>query len=144
MWSGVGKSGWPMPRLIIERPCAASALARARTSNAVSVPSTAMRPAICNIRTLPRVDALRLSTRCRKPNRHCERSEALSHLAPRRRARCAVARTATAGGLPAEIDGNGAAHGANGGSPALGFDRGELVYAVMVEPGKTVLVVEDD
>src|SRR5260370_1400321 len=42
---------------MIERPCAASALARARTSKAVSVPSTAMRPAICNIRTLPRTAA---------------------------------------------------------------------------------------
>src|SRR5205085_10714903 len=52
MWSGVGKSGWPMPRLMIERPCAASAFARASTSKAVSVPSTPMRPAISNMRTL--------------------------------------------------------------------------------------------
>jgi hypothetical protein len=42
MWSGVGKSGWPMPRLMIERPAASSALARASTSKADSVPSRAM------------------------------------------------------------------------------------------------------
>src|SRR6516162_5704962 len=49
MCCGVGKSGWPIPRLMIERPCAASALARASTSNAVSVPRTLMRPAVCSI-----------------------------------------------------------------------------------------------
>jgi hypothetical protein len=43
---GVAKSGWPMPRLMIERPLASSALARASTSKALSVPSRAMRPAM--------------------------------------------------------------------------------------------------
>ena len=38
MLGGVAKSGWPMPRLMIERPSAASRLASASTSNAVSVP----------------------------------------------------------------------------------------------------------
>src|SRR5271170_4639080 len=42
-----------MPRLMIDLPCAASALARASTSNAVSVPSVFIRSAICNIRRLP-------------------------------------------------------------------------------------------
>src|SRR5262249_17389794 len=53
MCSGVEKSGWPIPRLIIERPCASSALARASTSNADSVPSRPMRPAICNMLAPP-------------------------------------------------------------------------------------------
>jgi hypothetical protein len=43
MCGGVGKSGWPMPRLMIDLPCAASALARASTSKADSVPSRALR-----------------------------------------------------------------------------------------------------
>src|SRR5689334_4674555 len=43
MCGGVRKSGWPMPRLTIDLPAASSALARASTSNAVSVPSVAMR-----------------------------------------------------------------------------------------------------
>src|ERR1043165_605741 len=38
MCSGVRKSGWPMPRLMMSRPCAASALARASTANAFSSP----------------------------------------------------------------------------------------------------------
>src|SRR5688572_15795451 len=38
MWSGVRKSGWPMPRLMMSRPCAASALARASTAKAFSSP----------------------------------------------------------------------------------------------------------
>src|SRR5258707_6322121 len=42
---------------MIERPSAASALARARTSKAVSVPSRAMRPAICNIQLLRQTSA---------------------------------------------------------------------------------------
>src|SRR5215469_10124213 len=43
MCAGVGKSGWPMPRLMIDRPCASSALARASTSKAVSVPRSDIR-----------------------------------------------------------------------------------------------------
>src|SRR6516164_1483331 len=38
MKSGVRKSGWPMPRLMMSRPCAASVVARARTANAFSSP----------------------------------------------------------------------------------------------------------
>src|SRR5690242_496412 len=38
MKSGVRKSGWPMPRLMMSRPCAASILARASTANAFSSP----------------------------------------------------------------------------------------------------------
>src|ERR671930_291762 len=38
MKSGVRKSGWPMPRLMMSRPCAASALARASTAKAFSSP----------------------------------------------------------------------------------------------------------
>src|SRR4051794_40188941 len=38
MKSGVRKSGWPMPRLMMSRPCAWSALARARTAKAFSSP----------------------------------------------------------------------------------------------------------
>src|SRR5262245_55806563 len=45
MWSGVRKSGWPMPRLMIDLPLASKALARASTSKAVSVPSAFMRAA---------------------------------------------------------------------------------------------------
>ena len=36
---GVGKSGWPIPRLMMLRPLWASSLARASTSKALSVPS---------------------------------------------------------------------------------------------------------
>ena len=39
MWPGVAKSGSPISRWTIRRPCASSARARASTSNAVSVPS---------------------------------------------------------------------------------------------------------
>src|SRR5262249_9004868 len=38
MKSGVRKSGWPMPRLMMSRPCAISALARASTAKAFSSP----------------------------------------------------------------------------------------------------------
>src|SRR5262249_17053696 len=38
MCSGVRKSGWPMPRLTMSRPCAASAVARASTAKAFSSP----------------------------------------------------------------------------------------------------------
>src|SRR5215217_4986447 len=38
MKSGVRKSGCPIPRLIMSRPCAASALARASTAKAFSSP----------------------------------------------------------------------------------------------------------
>src|SRR5262245_14052931 len=38
MKSGVRKSGWPMPRLMMSRPWAANALARASTVNAFSSP----------------------------------------------------------------------------------------------------------
>src|ERR1700758_1759302 len=38
MKSGVRKSGWPMPRLMMSRPWAASALARASTAKAFSSP----------------------------------------------------------------------------------------------------------
>src|SRR6185295_9609854 len=38
MNSGVRKSGWPMPRLMMSRPWAASALARASTAKAFSSP----------------------------------------------------------------------------------------------------------
>src|SRR5580704_11663214 len=38
MCSGVRKSGWPMPRLMMSRPWAASCVARARTANAFSSP----------------------------------------------------------------------------------------------------------
>src|SRR3954470_22814116 len=38
MWSGVRKSGWPMPRLMMSRPWAASAVARASTAKAFSSP----------------------------------------------------------------------------------------------------------
>src|SRR6202162_3455812 len=60
---------------MIERPCAASAFARASTSKAVSVPSTPMRPAICNMHDLPNARGKRL------PNlapslRRCDEEEA--------------------------------------------------------------------
>ena len=38
MFGGVAKSGCPIPKLMIERPSAASRFASASTSNAVSVP----------------------------------------------------------------------------------------------------------
>ena len=38
IWAGVGKSGWPMPRLTMSRPYAASAPARASTAKAFSSP----------------------------------------------------------------------------------------------------------
>src|SRR4051812_37355619 len=38
MNSGVRKSGWPIPRLMMSRPWAASALARASTAKAFSSP----------------------------------------------------------------------------------------------------------
>src|SRR3954451_22055320 len=38
MCSGVLKSGWPMPRLMMSRPCATSAFARASTAKAFSSP----------------------------------------------------------------------------------------------------------
>src|ERR1700741_4518269 len=38
MGSGGRKSGWPMPRLMMSLPCAASALARASTAKAFSSP----------------------------------------------------------------------------------------------------------
>jgi hypothetical protein len=43
---GVGKSGWPMPRLMTSRPCADSSAARASTEKAVSVPKFAARVCI--------------------------------------------------------------------------------------------------
>src|SRR5712691_1938001 len=75
-----------MPRLMIERPCAARALARASTSKAVSVPSTAMRPAISNMRILRYGPAQRADT-WPNPNRHRERSEAILRGRARPRAR---------------------------------------------------------
>src|SRR5882672_5785794 len=47
MLSGVRKSGLPMPRLTMFLPCACSALARARTSKADSVPRRKRRAASC-------------------------------------------------------------------------------------------------
>ena len=44
MCSGVRKSGWPMPRLIIRRPARSNSAARARTTNALSVPSRRIAP----------------------------------------------------------------------------------------------------
>src|SRR5471032_3081229 len=38
IWSGVRKSGWPMPRLIMSLPWAARAVARASTAKAFSSP----------------------------------------------------------------------------------------------------------
>src|SRR6202011_5829657 len=38
MCSGVRKSGWPMPRLMMSRPADCSSVARARTANAFSSP----------------------------------------------------------------------------------------------------------
>src|SRR3954454_7246136 len=38
MWGGVGKSGWPMPRLMMSRPWFASSVARASTAKAFSSP----------------------------------------------------------------------------------------------------------
>src|SRR3569832_1801494 len=38
MKSGARKPGWPIPRLMMSRPCAASALARASTAKAFSSP----------------------------------------------------------------------------------------------------------
>jgi hypothetical protein len=35
MWGGVGKSGWPMPRLTTSRPCRCNSVARASTAKAV-------------------------------------------------------------------------------------------------------------
>src|SRR5215212_5296825 len=43
MWDGVSKSGSPISRWMISRPCASSALAFARTEKAVSVPRRSMR-----------------------------------------------------------------------------------------------------
>src|SRR5215212_141638 len=45
MWEGVSKSGSPISRWMISRPVASSALALARTENAVSVPSRSIRSA---------------------------------------------------------------------------------------------------
>src|ERR671917_71408 len=45
MWSAVSKSGSPISRWIMSFPRASSALAFARTENAVSVPRRPMRPA---------------------------------------------------------------------------------------------------
>src|SRR5206468_3951535 len=45
MWVGVSKSGSPISRWTTSLPCRSSALARARTSNADSVPSRLMRSA---------------------------------------------------------------------------------------------------
>src|SRR5438105_13869197 len=58
MKSGVRKSGWPMPRLMISRPCAASALARASTAKAFSSP---MRSKAAMVRSILTV----LYLRCR-------------------------------------------------------------------------------
>src|SRR5881398_2152119 len=45
MFGGVGKSGSPISRWTMLRPCASSLRALARTSNAVSVPISSMRRA---------------------------------------------------------------------------------------------------
>src|SRR4028118_2076799 len=45
MWSAVSKSGSPISRWMMSRPCASSAFAFARTENAVSVPRRPIRPA---------------------------------------------------------------------------------------------------
>src|SRR5205085_3140846 len=59
MWSGVRKSGWPMPRLMMSRPCAASALARASTAKAFSSP---MRSKAAMVRSMacPCIEDMRL------------------------------------------------------------------------------------
>src|SRR3954451_10973360 len=51
MWSGVRKSGWPMPRLMMSRPWAASALARASTAKAFSSPIRSNAAMVFSIRT---------------------------------------------------------------------------------------------
>ena len=43
MWGGVSKSGWPISRWMMLLPCASSARARTRTSNADSTPMRCMR-----------------------------------------------------------------------------------------------------
>ncbi len=45
MWAGVSKSGSPISRWMISLPCRSRAFARARTSNADSVPSRDIRSA---------------------------------------------------------------------------------------------------
>src|SRR5664279_4006360 len=53
MKSGVRKSGWPMPRLMMSRPCAIRALARASTAKAFSSPMRSKAAIVFNMASLP-------------------------------------------------------------------------------------------
>src|SRR6202008_1001013 len=53
MNSGVRKSGWPMPRLIMSRPWAMSALARANTAKAFSSPIRSKAAMVLSILAFP-------------------------------------------------------------------------------------------
>src|SRR5437870_3240879 len=57
MKSGVRKSGWPMPRLMISRPCAISALARASTAKAFSSPMRSKAAMVRSMRAALRLHA---------------------------------------------------------------------------------------
>src|SRR5262245_33377184 len=54
MCSGVRKSGWPMPRLMMSRPWAISALARASTAKAFSSPIRSKAAIVRSMYGLPR------------------------------------------------------------------------------------------
>src|SRR5271155_4217052 len=53
MWSGVRKSGWPMPRLMMSRPSAARRVARASTANAFSSPIRSNAAMVPSMRVSP-------------------------------------------------------------------------------------------
>src|SRR5215831_2534011 len=70
--SGVRKSGCPMPRLIMSRPCAASALARASTAKAFSSPIRSKAAIVRSIvANLPHGRCLRKKPRQRLPYEAC-------------------------------------------------------------------------
>src|SRR5437870_11564950 len=69
MKSGVRKSGWPMPRLMLSRPCAARALARASTAKAFSSPMRSKAAMVRSMGRPLRLHAGRCNDRAVKPDR---------------------------------------------------------------------------
>src|SRR5664279_960409 len=58
MKSGVRKSGWPMPRLMMSRPCAIRALARASTAKAFSSPMRSKAAIVFSMALLPETNLI--------------------------------------------------------------------------------------
>src|SRR3984957_11700425 len=75
MKSGVRKSGWPMPRLMMSRPCAARCMARASTVKAFSSPMRSKAATVLSIGISPGIlpgNSAETPPQCKPVRRHGE------------------------------------------------------------------------